>query len=84
MDIEGATDVITFDHGEIIVSIETAILNAEKYNHTWQRELFLYMIHGLLHLVGHDDLSEQDRLEMEQIQFSIMDELWPSTFVIEN
>jgi len=39
MNIPGATDVITFDHGEILVSADTARLNALKYNKTLTHEI---------------------------------------------
>lgn len=79
MDIPGATDVITFHHGEIIVSVDTAMGLAESYQHSWQRELFLYMIHGLLHLAGHEDDRDEVKLIMEKAQFSLLEQLWPAT-----
>ncbi|MFR4416499.1 MAG: rRNA maturation RNase YbeY [Akkermansia sp.] len=51
-----ATDVITFPHGdgigEIIVSFDTAIRQASEFGEPVFRELFRYMVHGLLHLHG--------------------------------
>ena len=51
------TDVITFPHGdgmgEIIVSYDTAIRQASEFNEPVFRELFRYMVHGLLHLHGY-------------------------------
>src|SRR6187401_1678385 len=55
MGIPGPTDVITFNHGEIVMSAETASTHAARYNHTTEEELLLYTIHGLLHLNGFDD-----------------------------
>lgn len=78
MDISGATDVITFHHGEIIVSIDTALSHAAEYQHSWQRELFLYMLHGLLHLAGHEDDTEQVKQRMEKAQFSLLEQFWPA------
>jgi len=52
-----ATDVITFPHGdgigEIIVSFDTAIRQASEFGEPVFRELFRYMVHGLLHLHGY-------------------------------
>ncbi|MDZ4820179.1 MAG: rRNA maturation RNase YbeY [Planctomycetota bacterium] len=66
------TDVISFvlDHtpdlleGEIVVSAQTAIQQAEQYGWPASNELLLYVIHGALHLVGYDDLSPLDLREM--------------------
>lgn len=78
MDIPGATDVITFDHGEIHISVETARQQAQAYDQTFERELILYMIHGLLHLAGYEDATTPDRLRMDQLQQGILNLVWPS------
>jgi probable rRNA maturation factor len=67
LDDPTATDVITFPHGdglgEIIVSYDTALRQADQFGEPWLRELFRYMIHGLLHLHGYlDGLPEQREL----------------------
>ncbi|WP_051083281.1 rRNA maturation RNase YbeY [Rubritalea marina] len=77
MDIPGATDVITFAHGEIVVSVETAKSYAAEYGHSMERELMLYIIHGLLHLSGHEDAAADERATMEGIQGAMLDRLWP-------
>jgi len=71
------TDVITFEHGEILISTETAIRQATEAGHDPQRECALYLIHGLLHLNGHDDRSPDDFSAMKRIQEGIMNEVWP-------
>ena len=70
------TDVITFDHGEILVSIETAGRQAKKFDSDLLRELALYLIHGLAHLAGYDDQDEEDRAEMDQVQQDLLERLW--------
>ncbi|GAA5496916.1 endoribonuclease YbeY [Rubritalea halochordaticola] len=72
MDIPGATDVITFAHGEIVISTETARSYAEEYGNSFERELLLYIIHGLLHLSGHEDAVPEERKTMEGIQEEIL------------
>lgn len=52
--------------GEVIVSTETAIRSAESYNWRSIDELTLYLVHGVLHLLGYDDLSEN---ELEIMRF---------------
>jgi probable rRNA maturation factor len=51
----GPTDVITFQHGEVFISTETARRHAKQFGTTMLHELQLYIIHGLLHLHGFDD-----------------------------
>lgn len=76
MDISGATDVITFAHGEIVISAETARSYGKEYGNSFERELMLYIVHGLLHLAGHEDEDPQERVEMEKIQTEILEQVW--------
>jgi probable rRNA maturation factor len=68
MGIAGATDVITFQHGEIVVSVETAARQAIEFETDLLHELRLYVAHGLLHLAGYDDHSEDGFREMSKVQ----------------
>ena len=79
---EGSTDVITFDysdassaapraaspslHGEIFVCIDDAMAQAREFRTSWQSELARYVIHGVLHLRGYDDLNPADRRKMKR------------------
>ena len=78
MDIPGATDVITFDHGEIHISVETARQQAMEFENGYERELMLYIIHGLLHLAGHEDASETGLALMNDYQQRILNQIWTS------
>jgi len=77
----GSTDVITFDysehtspvpnpvvmvHGEIFLCVDEAILQARQFRTTWQSELVRYLIHGVLHLLGHDDHLAVARRRMKR------------------
>jgi probable rRNA maturation factor len=75
MSVLGPTDVITFHHGEIVISVETAARQAKIFNSTLRRELHLYFVHGLLHLAGWDDSSEEGRQKMAATQERIVDEI---------
>ena len=72
MNIPGATDVITFEHGEIVISVETAARYAAEYRQKPEHELGLYIIHGILHLNGYDDLTEPDAARMKAAQAGIL------------
>lgn len=68
----GPTDVITFSHGEIFISAETARRHARQFGNSLARELQLYIVHGLLHLHGFDDRNERDARRMKKIQEEIL------------
>ncbi len=72
MDIAGATDVITFEHGEIVISAATAQRHAREYGQRLEHELGLYIIHGILHLNGHDDLAEPAASRMKATQAAVL------------
>lgn len=71
---EGSTDVITFDHGstslrlhgELFISVEDSVRQATEFNTDWAQELARYVIHGILHLKGYDDLEPGARRLMKR------------------
>jgi probable rRNA maturation factor len=72
-----ATDVLSFPlsdeedgplEGEVIVSIDTAEREAAEYGWKTEDELLLYVVHGVLHLVGYDDEEVKDRKEMREAE----------------
>lgn len=71
LDDPTATDVITFDHGEIIVSADMAEERSSGFGHSTEHELVLYIIHGLLHLAGYNDKSDGEFKEMSSLQEKI-------------
>jgi len=72
MGIPGATDVITFHHGEIIISVETAAANAARFRRPLDEEIALYIVHGLLHLQGYLDKRDADAAQMRRTQAAIL------------
>ena len=80
---EGPTDVITFDysekprqlHGEIFICIEEAAKQAKEFKTNWQSELVRYVVHGILHLIGHDDLKPSARKKMKTVEGRLVREL---------
>jgi probable rRNA maturation factor len=68
----GPTDVLTFQHGEIFVSVETAKRHAQRFGNSLSRELRLYVVHGLLHLHGFDDRTQTEAQKMERKQEEIL------------
>jgi probable rRNA maturation factor len=68
----GPTDVITFAHGEIVISAETARRHARQFGSSPLGELQLYIVHGLLHLHGFDDQNKVDARKMKKAQQRIV------------
>ena len=65
------TDIITFDYsddslisGDIFISIDTVKSNAEQFEVSFEQELSRIMIHGILHLCGQDDKTDESKNEM--------------------
>lgn len=73
--VSGPTDVLSFPHGEIVVSGETARREAEARGIPPLHELVLYVVHGALHLAGYDDKSPKARKRMRAAERRILTEL---------
>jgi probable rRNA maturation factor len=68
----GPTDVLTFQHGEIFISVDTALRHARAFGNSLLRELKLYIVHGLLHLHGFDDRTPAEVRKMKKAQEKIL------------
>lgn len=64
--------------GELVVSTETALREAHAHGWTAEDELTLYVVHGLLHLCGYDDLNDEARPVMRQRERHML-ALWQLT-----
>ncbi len=70
------TDVISFNledseapiEGEIYISLPRIIANAKKYRNSLNNEFKRIVIHGLLHLVGYNDLTNSDKKQMTSLE----------------
>jgi probable rRNA maturation factor len=60
--------------GDIIICLEVAKEQAESYNHSLSRELGFLALHGFLHLLGYDHMTEEDEKEMFSRQDEILNE----------
>jgi probable rRNA maturation factor len=72
------TDVISFDldgEAEIVVSVETAERTANSHGHDLAAEVALYVVHGLLHVCGFDDIAPRDRVRMRAAERAVMQRL---------
>ena len=67
--------MLTFEHGEIFLSVETARRNARIFGNSLTRELRLYIVHGLLHLHSFEDRTEAGARKMKTMQERILRQL---------
>ncbi len=84
-----ATDVLAFPLGEgrrpkggrpvsgdIAISVDRARKQAKRFGSTFKREIYLYIIHGLLHLGGYDDEKAHSERAMRRKETEILEGLW--------
>jgi len=84
---KGPTDVITFDHrncklqianckseihGELFICVNVAMTQAKEFQSSWQAEVVRYVVHGVLHLLGYDDLKPALRRRMKREENRLM------------
>ncbi|MEG0549107.1 MAG: rRNA maturation RNase YbeY [Coprobacillus sp.] len=89
-DIDRSTDVISFaledneqfyvegmprSLGDIFISYDHALIQAQEYEHSLKREMCFLFTHGLLHLLGYDHMNEEDESQMFGLQKQILEEL---------
>ena len=61
--------------GDIVISKEKVISQAEEYGHSIEREYAFLIAHSMLHLMGYDHMEEDERIVMEQKQKEILEQL---------
>ena len=61
--------------GDIMISKEKVVEQAEEYGHSILREYAFLIAHSMLHLTGYDHMEEEERVVMEQKQKEIMERL---------
>lgn len=81
--IDAATDVLSFPAGDfpgpgprplgdIVISLDTARRAAKDFGSTLERELALYLAHGLLHLLGHDHQTRAEARKMARLERKLL------------
>ncbi len=80
-DVPGTTDVLTFDlrdsaddplDTDLLICIDEAARQADQHGHTVEKELLLYIVHGLLHCLGYDDQDPASAALMHQREDEIL------------
>jgi probable rRNA maturation factor len=78
---DSPTDVLAFLYqepvalGEVIISAQQSYSNASRFKTTPREEFLLYLIHGLLHLLGYNDARREERKKMFQLQKKMLAEV---------
>lgn len=73
-----ATDVLSFDLGscgQILISSDTALKNSHIFNTSFEKEIALYVIHGILHLSGYDDETAKAKQRMSRKEELVLKKL---------
>lgn len=75
---ENAQDYFNPDTGElmlgdIVISADKVLEQAEEYGHSIKREFCFLIVHSILHLFGYDHMEEEERIIMEGMQREILD-----------
>jgi len=58
--------------GDIYISYDKVISQAEEYGHSTKREICFLAIHGLLHLLGYDHMNKEDEEKMFKLQKELL------------
>ena len=61
--------------GDIIISVEKVLEQAQSYGHSPRREFAFLLVHSMLHLLGHDHIEQSDAAVMEPKQSQILEEM---------
>ena len=61
--------------GDIYISSDRAFGNAKRFGTGFRKELLLYTIHGVLHLLGYDDRRREDKAKMQRLEKKFLDSL---------
>ena len=76
------TDIITFDYcegdklsGDLFISVDSVRENSIEYGSEFSEELNRVIVHGILHLIGYDHMTEEDAEDMFRKQDEVLSEL---------
>ena len=61
--------------GSIVVCVQRAKEQAEEYGHSLERELHYLLVHGVLHCLGYDHMTEEDKAEMREKEEYVLEKL---------
>ena len=65
--------------GEVIISCPQAQRQADTLGHPVEREIAVLLIHGILHLLGHDHEGLEEEATMKDVQDKVLSQVWSQT-----
>lgn len=79
-----STDIITFNYskdnsileGEIFISLDDAEENAKKFKVLFENEITRLVIHGILHMIGYDDIEPAEKRKMKKEENRLLNLIW--------
>ncbi len=73
--------------GDIVISVEKAVEQAEAFDHSLQREIAYLTAHSVLHLLGYDHVENMEKVRMREKEELVMDQLGlpaSSSYIVGN
>ena len=73
--VSSGTDVISFpmdDGVDMVISVERAERESAARGHAFEAELALYIVHGILHVSGYDDTTDDARVRMREAERAVL------------
>ena len=73
--------------GDIVISVEKAVEQAEAYDHSLQREVAYLTAHSVLHLLGYDHVENMEKVRMREKEELVMEQLGlpaSSSYIVQN
>jgi probable rRNA maturation factor len=87
--VDSVTDVLSFPQyestedmegelielGDVVICRERAAEQAEEFGHSFEREIIYLFVHSVLHLLGYDHMTDEDKTEMRGREEEVMEYL---------
>lgn len=74
-DFENLPKVGVLCMGDVVICPEQALIQADEFGHSGERELVYLFVHSIFHLLGYDHMEEEDKIEMRQREEDIMNQI---------
>ena len=73
--VKEQSNIIPETIGDIIISIEKVMQQAEEYGHSFERELSYMVVHGFYHLMGYDHMNDDEKVVMREKEEFVLGKL---------
>ncbi|MBQ9248682.1 MAG: rRNA maturation RNase YbeY [Ruminococcus sp.] len=61
--------------GDVVLSMEKAVAQAEEYEHSFEREVCYLTVHSMLHLLGYDHMNDEEKAVMRMKEETVMSQI---------